>query len=420
VSLAAAAAVVVSLPAPAAAVDVTAHDASREAGFVDARDQGGPRYDKSHTWSANVHDFDDDGFQDVLISTHYQGTSWLMRNEQTVAVPPGREFHEILRGSFPDVDRHDCAWADVNGDELSDVYCTIGAERGVGIGPNELWIQHRAGDGTITFADRAPKYDVTDRYGRGRHTTFLDANGDEFPDLYVGNTYPRQDGRASSNKLFINQGGERFRRADSSAPDRTLGGEAVQGIDYDRDGWEDLLVCGNDGLHLFRNLRGDGFRDVSSETGARGSCQSALLARLNGDSRPDLVRVAETGMVVKLQQGGEFRDPVFARSLDYGRAVAAGDVDADGDPDLYVMRGGPVHSDAPDEPDLMLETAQDGAAYRRIDIPQTSEGRADSVSAIDYDDNGLSDFIVLNGHSNVRGPVRLVAFCPTTVTLPCP
>lgn len=420
VSLAAAAAVVVSLPAPAAAVDVTAHDASREAGFVDARDQGGPRYDKSHTWSANVHDFDDDGFQDVLISTHYQGPSWLMRNEETLAVPPGRRFEEVLRGTFPDVDRHDCAWGDVNQDDLSDVYCTLGGERGEGEGPNELWIQERALDGTIRFVDRGGAYGVRDSYGRGRYATFIHANGDRFPDLYVSNSFPRKDGRPSINKLFVNQNGEDFRRAPGYGLDRELGGDSVQAMDYDGDGLEDLLVCGKENLHLYRNLPSGGFKDVSSETRARGRCESSLLADLGGSDLPDLVRVASDQLVVKLQQDGRFRSPVLARFVRYGRAVAAGNVDGDGDDDLYVMRGGPKDEEVPDEPDLMLETVKDGRNYRRIDIPQTTEGRGDAVSAIDYDDNGLSDFIVLNGHSNVRGPVRLVAFCPTTVTLPCP
>ena len=398
---------------PAALAAVEAYDATAEAGFVDARGEGGRNYAKSHTWSANVADFDGDTFEDVLVSTHYQGESWLMHNEP--ASGGGRHFQEVFAGTFADVDRHDCAWADVNQDDRLDAYCTLGAERGIGVGPNELWIQQDDG----SFRDQARAFGVTDRYGRGRHATFMDLNGDPYPDLYVGNTYPRNDGRPSHNKLFVSKSGESFRRVDHTEPDRALGGESVQAVDYDRDGREDLLVCGNNGLRLFRNLGGNDFRDVSSETGARGTCQSALLVGLDGDQRPDLVRVADGGMVVKLQSGGEFRDPVFARSLQFGREVAAGDVDDDGDPDLYILRGGPSHSDAPDQPDLMLETRKEGREYRRIDIPQTTEGRGDSVSTIDYDANGLSDFLVLNGHSDTRGPLRLVAFRCTTVPDPC-
>jgi hypothetical protein len=237
----------------------------------------------------------------------------------------------------------------------------------------------------------------------------------------VGNSYPRKDGHPSINKLFVNEQGEDYRRAPGYGLDGQLGGDSVQALDYDGDGREDLLVCGKENLHLYRNLPSGGFRDVSSEMRARGPCEFALLADLGGSDLPDLVRVATDQLVVKLQEGGRFRPPALARFLRYGRAVAAGDVDDDGDDDLYVMRGGPREEEVPDEPDLMLETVKDGRDYRRIDIPQTTEGRGDAVSTIDYDANGLSDFIVLNGHSNTRGPIRLVAFCPAAdVSLPCP
>ena len=46
-----------------------------------------------------------------------------------------------------------------------------------------------------------------------------------------------------------------------------------------------------------------------------------------------------------------------------------------------------------------------------VKIPQTDQGNADDVFALDYDDNGLSDFVVLNGRKG-RGPVQLLAAFP--------
>jgi hypothetical protein len=43
-------------------------------------------------------------------------------------------------------------------------------------------------------------------------------------------------------------------------------------------------------------------------------------------------------------------------------------------------------------------------------IPQTIQGIGESVAAIDYDRNGLSDFIVMNGRLKAIGPIRLIAF----------
>ena len=36
---------------------------------------------------------------------------------------------------------------------------------------------------------------VVDMYGRGREATFIDSNHDAYPDLFVGNDFPRSDGR---------------------------------------------------------------------------------------------------------------------------------------------------------------------------------------------------------------------------------
>ena len=43
----------------------------------------------------------------------------------------------------------------------------------------------------------------------------------------------------------------------------------------------------------------------------------------------------------------------------------------------------------------------------------TDSGSAESVTAIDYDKNGLMDFLVLNGKgADNPGPVQLIAFFP--------
>src|SRR4029453_9902976 len=52
-------------------------------------------------------------------------------------------------------------------------------------------------------------------------------------------------------------------------------------------------------------------------------------------------------------------------------------------------------------------------------IPSTSQGEADSVAPIDYDGNGLTDFLVLNGggeQGSLAGPVELIAFFRNTTS----
>ncbi len=76
----------------------------------------------------------------------------------------------------------------------------------------------------------------------------------------------------------------------------------------------------------------------------------------------------------------------------------------DARPDIYVARrqlGNGAH--------LMLVNGGDGTSFTNIEIPQPGFGNPDDVLALDYDHNGLTDFLTLNG-LGAPGPLRLTAF----------
>ena len=105
----------------------------------------------------------------------------------------------------------------------------------------------------------------------------------------------------------------------------------------------------------------------------------------------------------------------FSTSLRYGTDVAAGDVNGDDRPDIYLMRGKIAAGENP--PDWVYLNNGTGTGFIRKDIPSTSEGNAESVWTIDYDGNGLADFLALNGavtsaatSKASEGPVQLIAF----------
>ena len=64
-------------------------------------------------------------------------------------------------------------------------------------------------------------------------------------------------------------------------------------------------------------------------------------------------------------------------------------------------------------PDLVYLNNGSGNNFTQISVPSTSQGEAESVWPIDYDENGLTDFLVLNGH-NEPGPVQIIAFFPVS------
>ncbi len=353
-------------------------------------------YEETRTWGANVADYDADGHDDFLLVRHSQAPARLYHNQGDGT------FIEVNRGTFPRNDRHDCAWGDVDQDGRLDAYCTLGADHGTGTGLNELWMQQPDG----TFVNRASAYGVTDPFGRGRHATFVDVDHDPYPDLFVGNHYPRTDGRTSPNRLYINQGGTSFRDAPEFGLDKEVGGYCAQAADYDGDGWEDLLVCGRKALKLYRNDGGVIYRDVSLSVGIDGFWRGAVLADFDGDGRPDLARVRPGSVQVRLQRSGTFTTQVLGRSLDAGRDLAAGDLDGDGDLDLYVLQGadGTVNN----RPDLMLLNDGAGTAFTQTAIPLTTRGRGDAVASIDRDGDDADEFIVLNGEGSASGPIQLI------------
>lgn len=377
-------------------------------------------FEVSRTFSANVGDFNRDGWEDVLVVRHFDGFPRLYRNDR------GR-FTDVTAEAFPRMpepalDRHDCAFADVNRDSLPDFFCSVGGKKGLEANPSELWIQQPERGGILDpvrgiiarpsgrFEEAATEYGVQDPFGRGRAVTFLDANRDGFVDLFVGNAFPRQDGQRSTNKLFINVRGERFREARGYGVNREVGGRTAQTVDYDRDGFQDLLVCGQTGrgVRLYRNVRGRRFDDVTRELGLGQDCEAALITNFDANQDPDLVTVSEDRVEVTLRsrRRGPFRAPSFVRGLDRGVALAVGQVNGDGRRDVFVQQRGRRDRDARD---LLLLNRRRGRDFESARIPQTRRGLGQSVASVDHDRDGRTDFIVLDGHGAARGPIRLLA-----------
>lgn len=252
---------------PRAETHLVAVDRAREAGLA--------RFTKS--WSASVVDSNHDGSQDVWIGYHGTGAK-LWQNKGN-----GR-YDRVARNAWPadnaagrTIDRHDCEWADVDRDGRMDAYCSTGRFLNNVVKrdrDNELWLQKRRGH----FREVGTSWGVGDVCGRGRHIAFLDANGDRWPDLFLGNETPRRvrdecNRRPTSpyneqSKLFLNTHGTGFRKAPGfwnhgAGP----GTQCAEVLDFNDDGWDDLLTCReNDRTpRLYANAEGHGFDDVTAE-----------------------------------------------------------------------------------------------------------------------------------------------------------
>jgi len=171
------------------------------------------------------------------------------------------------------------------------------------------------------------------------------------------------------------------------------------------------VITPQQGLRVYHNEQGRSFTEVSASVGLGQSPQDVTLADVNGDSWLDVIEVEPNKLSVFLNTNGKFSS-VFSTTLQYGYSVAAGDVNSDNRPDLYVMRG--RDSAGNNAPDQVYLNDGNGASFTLMSsIPSTSQGVADSVAPIDYDGNGLTDFLVLNGGGEKEsgpGPVELIAF----------
>jgi hypothetical protein len=375
--------------AVAAAGDVRIRDRAKAAGLPTS----------SPTYGAVIRDFDGDERPDIFLGRH-AAPARLYLDRGATFKKAGLDF-----GSG---DRHGCAAADVDGSGLPDLYCSFGGGRGLGVKANQLWLDPGGPSPRLASGPGS----APEPLGRGRLAAFIDVNDDGRKDLFVGQQPDRMDGLPSPNRVYRRDGDPGFRPLAASGITITRGAAAVDVADFDRDGRQDLLFVYQDpraagrtsGIRLYRN-RTDGLRDVRAAWGIRSIGErDAELVRLDRDSKPDLVQLSGDRIRISLQTGGRFK-VVFERSIPHAVAVAAGDADGDGDKDLYVLR----QKSRKSIKDLVLFNRGGGRSWRAVKAPSRSGGRADDVYPIDHDQNGLTDFLVLNGTGG-KGPVQLISF----------
>jgi hypothetical protein len=193
--------------------------------------------------------------------------------------------------------------ADVNGDGWTDLYVANDGD------PNHLWINDR---GTGAFTDDALLSGVAvSRSGRAQGSMGVDAgdvDGDGDEDLFVTNL------DNEGNALYRNLGKGLFEERTVEAGLFRLGftGFGTRFIDYDNDGWLDLVVANGAVRHqnrqvqtgdpyplrqrnqLFRNDRGRRFIEVTDAAGAA----FAPLRVARGTAAGDLDNDGDTDLVI--------------------------------------------------------------------------------------------------------------------------
>jgi hypothetical protein len=379
-------------PPPTTPIPVTITDQASAAGIGSVVDW---------TFSAAVADINGDGWPDIFVARHWHPANLWINNHNGTFSPADVSYFQSI------TDRHDCRIGDFNKDGLKDIFCSVGANRGTTVKANALYIQQPGG----TFVDEAYQWNVADTMGRGRYGAVLDANHDGYQDIFYGTESLRPDGMPSVNRFYLNTGHGSFVDDPAMGLDLNIGSLCAHTVDYNSDGWPDLLVCGEEGgLHLFKNDQGHGFTDVSSILGAPVKATDAAMVDVNHDSRPDLITLTPSKVAEQLQlANGTFAPPKTILTMKSGRALAVGDVNGDHNPDIYVVCGRTGNQNAPDY--LLIGNATGGVTTETI--PETTAGGGDRVYPIDYTHDGLTSFLVLNGQVPNPGPLQLLTPVPS-------
>jgi hypothetical protein len=319
-------------------------------------------------------DYNNDGHTDVLV---LRG-AWMKRG--------GRHPQSLLRnngnGTFDDVTdeagllgfhpTQTAAWADYDGDGWLDLYVGYESEEG-DPHPSELFHNNRDG----TFTEVAAASGVAN-VGYVKAVVWGDYNNDGRPDLYLSrlgmpNILYRNEGATASSKTW------KFTDVSVAARvEQPRDSFPAWFWDYDNDGWLDIFVSGwrapnsvadvaadamglpheGETPRLYRNNHDGTFSNVTAAAKlnrllvAMGSNFGDLdndgwLDFYLGTGAPDLAMLIPNRMF-RNANGKFFQDVTTSGGfghLQKGHGVAFGDIDNDGDQDVYETMGGAYSGD---------------------------------------------------------------------------
>jgi hypothetical protein len=288
-------------------------------------------------------------------------------------------------------------------------------------------------DGRFTDVSAGSGLDVC---GYGMGVAVGDVNNDGWPDLFL-----TEYGRV---RLFLNNGdGKSFTDVTKAAGLDNIGwATSACFVDFDRDGWLDLVLvnyvdyhpsvqcsakgglpefCGPQSFagsapRLYRNLgweggsggaRGVRFEDVTLKSGlgrVPGRGLGVICADFNGDHWPDifLANDAQANRLWINQRDGTFKEEAMQRGIAYGglgetlanMGVALGDVDGDGLFDVFVTHLiSETHTLWKQGPPGVFH---DRTVATRLAAPRY-RGTGFGTVLADFDRDGALDVAVVNG-----------------------
>ena len=258
-------------------------------------------------------DYDADGWQDILL---VNSMDWPGHKRQRTTM---KLFHNNRNGTFTDVTKAagldlemygmGVAVGDYNNDGFPDIFISC-------VGQSRLF--RNTGNGT--FVDVTKSSGLWGKQGLSSSAVWFDYDRDGFLDLFVCNyvrwsaetdVFCSLDGknksyctpeayRGDTCWLYHNRGNGTFEdvTATSGVFDSSSKSLGVAMIDYDQDGWPDLLVANDTQPNkLYRNLHNGRFKDIAVEAGLAFSAEGKARAGMGVDVA-DFDNSGKVGIVI--------------------------------------------------------------------------------------------------------------------------
>jgi hypothetical protein len=405
-------------------------------------------------------DYDCDGWLDILLAN---GCDWPGHKRQRSTL---RLYRNNRNGTFTDVTAAaglavemyamGVAVGDYDNDGFPDIFVTA-------VGQNRLFRNNGKG----RFTDVTKEAGLGDRSAFSTSAMWVDYDRDGLLDLFVCNyvqwspqhdVFCSMDGkeksyctpeayRGSTCWLFRNRGDGRFEdvTAKSGVFDTSSKSLGVALIDYDRDGWPDLVVANDTQPNkLYRNLRNGTFEEIGVRSGIAFSEDGRARAGMGIDAA-DFENAGASGLAItnfdnemlglyRASPSGAFTDVAMASGVGavsrntLGFGCAFFDANLDGRLDLVVVNGHieptvrNIRSGYAQSPLLFLN--QGGGRFQDVAREVGTEFAAPKVgrglACGDFDNDGDVDLLVttnqgpallyrndlLNGNRSLRLRVR--------------
>ncbi len=322
-------------------------------------------------------DYNNDGYEDVFVlrgAWFGQGglhPNSLLKNNRDLTFSDVTESSGLL-------DFHPsqtASWADINNDGWLDLFIGNETSDDNFEHPSKLMLNNK--DGSFTNISKSAGVEV---FTYAKSCTWGDINNDGLPELFISNLN-------GENYLFLNQ-------SDLSTNKIKFRNIALQAgtlqpkfsfpswfWDYNNDGWLDLFVSGYDLRKLklvafeelsalegkaiqstlpalFLNQKNVSFKNVAESTGLNHPLftMGSNYGDINNDGfqdfyagtgAPDFRSIVPNRMYLN-NEGSDFTDITYSGGFGHiqkGHGVAFGDIDRDGDQDIYAVMGGAFEAD---------------------------------------------------------------------------